>query len=72
MVYGVNSCERHNNKRGPSVENRLSPGTELLFPFYIEKNYDAETEQKKKELQKCGERSTKKEETRVLFYIAEY
>jgi hypothetical protein len=66
MVYGVNSLERHNNKRGPSAENRLSPGTELLFPFYIEKNYIAELEQKKKELQKRGGRNTKSEQTCVF------
>jgi hypothetical protein len=72
MVYGVNSLERHKNKRGPSAENRLSPGTELLFPFYFETNYVAEPEQKKNKLEKGGEGSTKNKETRVFFYIAEY
>jgi len=72
MVYGFNSLQRHKNKRGPSAENRLSPGTELLFPFYFETNYVAETEQKKNKLQKGGGGSKKNKEARVLFCIAEY
>lgn len=69
VVYDVNSLERHKNKHGPSAENRLSPGTELLFPFYFETNYVAEPEQKKNKLQKGGGGSTKNIETRVLFFI---
>jgi hypothetical protein len=69
MVYGVNSLGRHNNKRGPSAENRLSPGTELLFPFYIEKNYDAEREQKKKELQKWRKKPQEGRDTCVFFIL---
>jgi len=72
MFYGVNSLQKHKNKRGPSAENRLSPGKELLFPFYFETNYVAEPEQKKNKLQKGGGGSTKNKETRVLFHIAEY
>jgi hypothetical protein len=71
MVYGGNSPQRHKNKRGPSVENRLSPGMELLSPFYFETNYVAEPEQEKNKLQKSGGGSTKNKETRVLLYNAE-
>jgi hypothetical protein len=67
MVYDLNSLQRHKNKRGPSAENRPSPGTELLSPFYFETNCVAELEQKKNKLQKGGGGSTRNKETRVLF-----
>jgi len=72
MVCGVNSLQRHKNKRRHFAENRLSPGKELLFPFYFETNYVAEPEQKKDKLQKGGGGSTKNKETRVFFHIAQY
>jgi len=68
-VYGVNSLQRHKNKRRSSAENGVSPGTEILFPSYFETKYAAEPEQKKNELQKGGGGSTKNKETRVPFIL---
>jgi len=68
VVYGVNCPQRHKNKRGPSVENRLSPGMELLFPFYFETNYVAEPEQKKNKLRKVEEEA-RRIKRHVCFFI---
>jgi hypothetical protein len=64
IPYDLNCAESRDNKRCLSVENLLSPGPELfLSPFYVEKNYDAEPEQKKRT---CTAKEARVEERDLL------